>query len=341
MQKLKYSLLTLIVILIGISCNDEPLPFDTFDEFEKDNYPRITNINDNYFFLTNPEISVFNFDVEYYTEEEDVEIVAHEWFVSHSRDTISTPVSFISLSSEDFGTNSSSGLPAASFEFSMEDAMAKLGLTIDDIRGNDDFIFDGFITLNDGKVLGPDDIEESVLEDDGFEGIFRIVKPVKCLTELDGIYDAKTTLTNQMADISWDECKDSVWVGQIKIESICNDELIFSSITEVKLEDIDSTVVVELFDMSMGSYNACYGTASQGTTPNGAAAATEPTLKFKFLDGKLSYEGKSQWDYIYSLEKVEVNDLDLTLEWVNNYGEGAKTVITRTEEDGDWPPISK
>ena len=344
MQKIKYNLLTLLVILMGISCADEPLPFDTFDEYSKGAFPRMTSIADSDFFLTDPDVSAFSFDVEYYSENNGAEVASHEWFVRHRRgDDVTANVSIAAISSGSFGTNAASGLPSASFAFSMLDALAKLGMTIDDVAEADDFIFDGFVTMNDGRVFGPDNTGGSVQGGAGFDGIFRFIKQLKCVTDLDGTFDAVSTLTNQMGGYGWDDCgaDGEVWKGQLKIESICNDELIISSITEVTVGSDVS--IVTLFDMSMGAYNACYGTTTQGGTPNGDAAATAPTIKFKFLDGILSYVGESQWGEIYTLTDVGVSadGLDLTIGWFNNYGEGAVTVISRGEDNGTWPAVSK
>lgn len=341
MQKIKFNLLTLLVILMGVSCADEPLPFDTFEEYATGAFPRMTSINDSDFFLTDPESSAFDFEVEYYSENNGAEVASHEWTVRHRRgDDVTDAVTIASISSSSFGTNAASGLPSSSFAFSMLGAMDALGMTIDDVMEADDFIFDGFITMNDGRVFGPDNTGGSVQGGAGFDGIFRFIKQLKCVTDLDGTYEAKTVVTNQMAGIGWDDCEGNEWEGMIKIESLCNDELIMSSITIEEVPGEDPRTI-SLFDMSMGAFYACYGTSSQGSTPNGDVAASAPTLKFQFKDGILSYNGSSQWGEVYALTEVSVDGKNLTIGWTNDYGEGGITTITREDDAEDWPAISK
>jgi len=129
--------------LLVVSCADEPLPFETFDELEKGAFSRLLSSDAGNFFFTDPGNSSFTFDVEYYGENNGADIASNEWFVYHRNNVtgdVSEPVLLEAVSS--FGTNPESGLPSASFAFTMMDALSAMGKSIDDLNGGDDLIFD-------------------------------------------------------------------------------------------------------------------------------------------------------------------------------------------------------
>ncbi len=330
MRTIKNSLVLLLVVLVAFSCKKEPLPFGAqFNELEKGGFSRLLSTDGANFFLTDPDNSAFTFDVEYYSENNGADIVKNEWFVRHRNNvdgTISEPVLMKSVSSSEFGTDPKSGLPSYSFTFTLNDAVAALGKTLDDLNGGDDIIFDGFIELKDGRRFGPDNTGGSVQGGAGFDGIFRWVKPLLCTSELAGTYHALTTVTNQGAGIGWDGCDGATWEGDVEFVLVGDGQYIIKS--------TDNGVT--LTDMTMGAYYACYGIDSQGSTPNGEA--DPPTLTIVDACGNLSWRGNSQWGEVYSWSEVTVNGSELKVCWTNDYGEGACTVITRPDGT-DWPPL--
>ncbi len=329
MQKLKYSLLSVLMMVLAFSCADEPLPFDTFDEYGKGGFARLLNTDSGSFFLTDPDNAQFTFDVEYYSENNGGDIASHEWNVRHRNNvdgTISDAAVLTTVASSSFGTNATSGLPSASFSFNLNDALAAMGKTIDDLNGGDDIIFDGVIVMANGSRFGPDNTGGSVQGGAGFDGIFRFIKPLLCPSELAGDYTAVATNTNQGAGIGWDGCEGNTWEGALSIVSVGD------GVYTMTTTNNDLT----LDDMSMGNFYACYGSDAQGSMPNGDAA----NLTLTFIDAcnVLSFKGSSQWGEVYTFTEVTPNGADLTLAWTNDYGEGGSTVITRMD-GSSWPDL--
>jgi len=344
MQKVSFSLLTFLMIVLGLSCTEEgELPFDGYQEFGRSGFARLVDTDGRDFFFADPEGSVFNFDVEYVAEDNGKQVASHEWIVIYkSGEELVDTATVITVQAEDFGLNEETGLPTASYTFSMLESLDILERSVDDLKEGDQFIYEGYITMRDGRVFGPDDTGQTIQISGEPMGVWRIVKEVRCISPLDGLFAAKTFVTEQMIDEEWDICLDSVWTGFLRFESLCNNEIIVSSITEVIRERPDETMdttIIDLYDMTLGAYNACYQVTLQSVTPNGDAAGTDPTLVFTYLDDVLAYEGQSQWGEFYALDTVFVDDMELTIEWTNTAGEGARTIITR--EEGFWPPISK
>lgn len=330
MQKLKYSLLSVLMMILAFSCADEPLPFDTFDDYAKGGFSRLLSTDGGTFFFTDPDNSAFTFDVEYYSENNGGDIGGHEWSVRHRNNVtgeLSDPAVLANITSADFGTDPKSGLPSASFAFSMNDAMAALGKTIDDFNGGDDLVFDGVIIMNDGRRFGPDNTGGSVSGGAGFDGIFRFIKPLLCPSELQGWYTAVATNTSQGAGIGWDGCAGSSWEGDLEIVALGDGEYTVRTIAAAG-DTLD--------DMSFGNFYACYGSTAQGSMPNSDTEML--TLTIVDACNVLSFRGSSQWGEVYTFVEINPNGADLTLAWTNDYGEGGSTVITRTD-GSSWPSL--
>jgi len=324
MQKLKYCTYLFLLVLGVFACKDEPLPFETFDELGKGGFSRLLNTDNGAYFFTDPSISTFTFDVEYYSENNGAEIASHEWFVYHRNNAtgdVSDPVMISNTPSSAFGKDPESGLPSASFAFSLNEAFDALGITIDDVNGGDDIIYDGYVIMNDGRRFGPDNTGGSVQGGAGFDGIFRFIKPLLCPSELDGSYDASTTVLSTGAGISWDGCDGNTWSGSVRFEQ--------EEVGVYRLYSTDATNAEEFADdPSFGAYYGCYGTTSADNLPSGDVRLVESCLI-------LSWKGASQWSEVYSFNKVEVNGTELTLGWSNDYGEAGEVVLTNP--DG-WNP---
>lgn len=314
--------------MLAFSCADEPLPFDTFDEYAKGAFSRLLSTDNGTFFLTDPDNASFTFDVEYYSENNGGEVDSHEWFVRHRNNvdgTLSEPALLVSTSNSSFGTNDKSGLPSASFSFSLNESLSAMGKTIDDLNGGDDIIYDGYIVMKDGRRFGPDNTGGSVQGGAGFDGIFRFIKPLLCPSELAGTYNAVATNSSQGAGIGWDDCAGNTWEGELTFVSVGDGEYTITT----KNGDL------ELDDMSFGNFYACYESDAQGSMPN--ADPANRTLTLIDACNQLSFKGSSQWGEVYTFTEVKVEGSSLTLAWTNDYGEGGSTVITRDE--GNWPDL--
>ena len=330
MQNLKYSIYSLFLVLLAVSCADEPLPFDTFEDYAKGGFSRLLSTDNGSFFLTDPENASFTFDVEYFSENNGGDIAGHEWTVRHRNNVTGTTTAeavVASIQSSSFGTDPKSGLPTASFTFTLTDALAALGITVDDLNGGDDMIFDGYVIMNDGRRFGPDNTDGSIQGGAGFDGVFRFIKSLLCPSELEGTYAAVATNTGQGAGIGWDDCAGNTWEGELRFVSIGDG--VYSIYT--------TNGDIELEDMSFGNFYACYGSTSQGSMPNSDAGS--PTLTLKDACNVLSFDGASQWSEVYTFNEVTADGANLTIGWTNDYGEGGSTVITRTD-GSDWPALT-
>jgi len=323
----------LIYIVLGClvlaSCNKEPLPWEVFEDMEKGAFARILENDGANFFLTDFDNSSTSFSVEFYDENKGANVASFDWFVVHRNKvtgTDSAPALVVSKSSSEFSPNSVSGLPSASYTLSLADAAAALGQTVDDFNGGDDIIFNGIITMNDGRKFGPDNTGSAVAGGAGFDGFFRTVKPLLCTSSLDGVYDAVATVTSAGAGIGWDGCAGNEWAGTIELVTVGDGQY------QVVATDADHPDGV--VDMSSGAYFVCYGPT--------ATLPTDGENELVIVDAcnNLAFSGESRWGEIYSFNSVTVNGADFTYDWVNSYGEGGITTLTRTDGT-NWPPLKK
>lgn len=298
----KFSIITaLALILIFGACADEPLPFETFEELQKGAVSRLLADDNGSFFFTNPDNSAFTFTLEYFDEANGANIASNEWFVRH-RNNVTGEVSGASMvaSVSNFGTNAKSGLPEATFNITMTESLNALNLTIDDLNGGDDLIFDGFIVMNDGRRFGPDNTGSNLQGNNGFDGRFRFIKPLLCDSDLGGIYLATTTGT------STDAC--------------CPDETtVEKEITLTQTGDGEYTIS----DWSGGLYLAWYEVF-------GITAETDMTETFIDACGNISI---AEFTEPFGETASATGSLDfetgvVTYEWSNGFGDAGTVILT-------------
>jgi hypothetical protein len=101
------------------------------------------------------------------------------------------------------------------------------------------------------------------------------------------------------------------------------------------IADGDGLYHVDGGDFSYGAYDACYG---DGATFGSAGFYPEGTLQVKDVCNAIWPIGASQWGEIYTFNSVTTSGTSLTIDWVNDYGEGGVSTLVR--QDGtDWPPL--
>ena len=339
MKFFKYLLFTLALGLVASSCNKEPLPWVTFEETEKGAFARLLETNGAPFLYTDFDNSVYTLTVEFYDENDGNDIEKMEWFARHRNNqagTITDNVLYQGVASSQFGTDALSGLPTASFSLSAPEAAAAMGLSFDDFNPGDDIIFDGVITMKDGRTFGPDNTSASIQGSNGFDGIFRVVRPLLCPSELDGRCDVVTTVVSTGAGIFWDGTEGNVWEGECE----------FVGIGDGQYQVYTFHNGNRWLDVSVGAYFAAYESDIQSSLPNGGVYDPE-TMTVGSLEGDVvfvdaceifSYTGSSKWGEVYAFSSLETNGPTLTFSWSNDYGEAATSVITR-QDGSDWPPL--
>lgn len=313
--------------LVVVSCNKEPLPWEVFEDMEHGAFARVLENDGASFFLTDFDNSTTTFTVEFYDDNKGNNVQSFDWYVRHRNKVAGTttdPILLVAKSNSEFTPNAKSGLPSATYTLSLPAAAAALGQSIDDFNGGDDIIFDGIITMNDGRTFGPDNTGIAVKGGAGFDGFFRTVKPLLCLSELDGVYDASAEVTSAGAGIGWDGCAGNTWEGTIELVQVGDGQY------EVVATDADHPDGA--IDMSSGAFWVCYGPGA--TLPNDG----DGTLVIVDACNNLAWSGESRWGEIYSFNSVSVDGASFTYDWVNDYGEGGITTLTRTD-GSSWPPL--
>lgn len=315
-----------LVGLVVVSCDKQPLPWEVFEDMEKGAFARVLENDGTSFFLTDFDNSSTTFTVEFYDENKGANVASFDWYVRHRNKvagTTSEPVLMVSKASSEFSPNAVSGLPSATYTLSLPAAASAMGLTVDDFNGGDDIIFDGIITMNDGRTFGPDNTGASVAGGAGYDGFFRTVKSLLCTSNLEGVYSASTTVNSVGAGIGWDGCDGNAWTGTVELVSVGDGEYEF-----ISSDGVNAAAV----DMSAGAYYGCYG--------DGATLPTDGAGDLVMVDAceNLAWSGASRWGEVYSFISVTVSGADFTFEWSNDYGEAGTTTLTRTD-GSSWPSL--
>ena len=123
---------------------------------------------------------------------------------------------------------------------------------------------------------------------------------VSCKSKLAGTYDY--VASNNF-------CGSADVAGQITLSEINAGEYIFD-------------------DWSFGSYQACYG----------VAAPANGSLVLRDVCNKISVGGIDSYGDTWELTIKEVNGPNLSVSYVNTYGEFSDAIITRPD-GSDWPPL--
>ena len=306
MKYIKQIFLIAIAGLFVTSCADEPLPFETYEEMEKGAFARKLTDDEGTFFFTDPDNSSFSFSVEFYDENNGQNVASHDWYVWHRRGDVSTDKILIaSTPSSAFGTDPNSGLPTASYSFSMNEALGTLGFTIDDVEGGDDIIFDGIVVLNDGRQFGPDNTDPALQGDNGFDGVFRFQKPLLCQSFLEGTY---------------------AFVAESWCGDVVEGDVIFDQVADGRYDLLSIVAGDTLIDSSFGTYRACLDYQTQAEQPGGDIQLTDACFK-------IGYGGTDQWGETTTLDEGSFSPdrTVMTLIWSNGWGEGATVTITNPD----------
>lgn len=144
---------------------------------------------------------------------------------------------------------------------------------------------------------------------------------VICPSELTGTYDAVVTATSQGVGIGWDDCAGNMWTGTVEFEAVSD------GVYNIYTNGLNGGE--RFLDLSFGAFYSCYSTSAQANLPNG-------NIMIQDVCSKLSFVGTSQWSEVYTFNRVDPKDDELTIGWTNDYGEGATVVLTRAE--GSWSP---
>lgn len=197
--------------------------------------------------------------------------------------------------------------------FSLTDALAGTGVSIGDV-GVGDIITFSFSEVSTSSGSYPSGRTVNI--------------DVKCPSDLGGTYDFSTVSTGTAP---W--TTGVTTTGKVRFDNTGNG-----------IYDIYTTPAggVEFLDASFGAYFGGWGYDGsdpnvQNNMPN--TGVTTGRVQLGDLCNKLFFIGESQWGEVYSFNNVTVNGSVLTLDWINDYGEGGVATITRTD-GSSWPALT-
>lgn len=186
---IRFNLIALLVLALG-SCNDVPLPYETFEDAEKGALARLLSTDGGSFKLTDVGNSSFSNTMEYIGD-----VASQEWYAKYTNNSVdpATTTSRVLVKTvSSFGTNAKSGLPEATVTITLQECLDALGLSASDVNGGDFIVVDADLITSSGTRFGASNSESS-LYGAGFDGFFSVSKALVCDSDLAGTYSAVTT----------------------------------------------------------------------------------------------------------------------------------------------------
>jgi len=293
MNQFKLSILLGAVILLVSSCADEELsPILTFDKAGKGAYIRLLGETDKLINLFDIPGSEYQYSVEF-VDLEQGDLVS-EYRIEMTYDDVTGanstgPIVFRTYSPSDFEDLASGFKGMTDITIPATEAIAAAGISPEDVNPGDQFIFQGFLTLQDGSQFGAENSTAAV-RGSAFQGHFTYNLPAGCPSSLEGTY------AYSGADF-W--CGGDDVSGDVEIEALGGGVYTFS-------------------DWAFGGYISCYGGGS----------AVGGDLAFSDVCAEVSFTGFTDsfgdtWEFTSSVDGNE-----WTISWVNTYGESGSAVIT-------------
>jgi hypothetical protein len=303
-----FSVAFALSLVFLVSCAEKDRTFPEFAEIEHGAFARLLGkVTGPYlgdFNLTDVDGSFVEYEVEFYDDTQGKGVQEYSWVATHSKSGQKAEV--VKVTSDKFVVNAN-GLPGTKIKLTMNEILAKLGLTKEAVGPGERFTFAGTIVHN-GKAITQANSSAS-LELPAFANLLRFNVNLVCPSDLGGKYAYKT----------------KGWCGT-EVEG------------EVNMKEETKNGEYQWFlngatdpDFSLGAYGACY-----------SATATLPGGDLRLVDvcNTLSYIGKSRWGETYFFNTVTVDGADLILDWKNDYDpEAGVTTFTRTT--GSWPALKK
>jgi hypothetical protein len=216
---------------------------------------------------------------------------------------------FRTISSSEFVKNSD-GYLSNDISLGFNATMTAVGKTIADIDGGNYFRYWFTITKSDGTTYDYNNTGPNLQSSSAFGALFRLNVSVVCPSDLESTWDAVSTAPGG----------GGTWA--------CTATSSFSGSWEKS--GGDNLYIEPSGQFDWGAYLGCYGATS--TNPGG-------TLKVQDACGILSPTGASRWSEVYTFHDVSSAGNALTLDWSNDYGEGALSVLTRNDGK-NWPDLN-
>ena len=311
MKNLKKLFVAFIAMTMAVSCGDPVLPVELFPEMQYGAYARKMSQTGkfNYFDVASSSIDMH---VEYYDEAQGANITEFDIDVEYV-DVIGggaksvARTQFRTITSSEFVKNAD-GYLSNDISLGFSATMAAVGKTIADIDGGNYFRYWFTITKSDGTTYDYNNTGPNLQSSSAFGALFRLNVSVVCPSDLESSWDAVSvgqggwgcTATYDSYAGSWEKSGG------------------------------DNLYIEPSGQFDWGAYLGCYGATS--TNPGG-------TLKVQDACGILSPVGASRWSEVYTFHDVSSAAAALTIDWTNDYGEGAVSVLTRNDGQ-NWPDLN-
>lgn len=100
------------------------------------------------------------------------------------------PATVATRSASEFQINDA-GLPSATFEFSFNEVLEALGITIDSVNGGQAFAFTATLTKDDGSTFTAANTSTNLRGQPAFSAFFAFNQPIICPSDIAGTYTAE------------------------------------------------------------------------------------------------------------------------------------------------------
>lgn len=194
------------VALIGCSTDNKVID-DVFEGVQKGAFLRITDVSGASIDLNNTA-SVFAISLEYQDGQGSTLLDRVEFGLTFNDNTtaggdISTTGTLATVPSSSFSPGATYGLPQASYSFTYGEALTALGISQDQVEGEDSMIVTWTVFLTDGRSYSAKDANGNIAAIGGYySSPFQYVTAFKC-----GLTDT-STLFNGDFEVTFDEWAD-------------------------------------------------------------------------------------------------------------------------------------
>ena len=310
MKNLKKLFVAFIAMVTTVSCGDPELPVELFPEMEYGAYARKMSQEGkfNFYDIAGSKIDMH---VEYYDEAQGANIAEFDIDVEYV-DVVGggagsiARTNFRTISASEFVKNAD-GYLSSDISLGFSATLAAVGATESSITGGNYFRYWFTITKTDGTVFDYNNTGPNMQSSNAFGALFRLNVSIVCPSDLESTWDAVS-----VGQGGWGCTATSNYSG-----------------SWVKSGG-DNLYIEPSGQFDWGIYLACYGPTS--TNPGG-------NLKVQDACGILSPVGASRWSEVYTFHDVSSAGAALTLDWTNDYGEGAVSVLTRNDGK-NWPDLN-
>lgn len=259
-------------MVLGIgSCADPDLaPVLTFEDAGKGAYVRLVEESDKLINLFDIDGSVYNYTVQFVDVERGAMVQEYLIELTYTDadpsdgDASTGPSTFRSYVPSDF-EDLEGYVGISDITITANEAIAAAGITPDQVNPGDQFLFEGFLILDDGSRFGAENSSAAV-RGSAFQGHFNYTLPAGCPSDLTGTFSVTTT---------------DIWCGG-------------STTTDVNIV-AQGGGVYKFSDWAFGSYGVCYG----GGTAGGDLTFTEVCAEVSFTGFTDSFG--DTWTYTSSI----------------------------------------